>query len=116
MDGLNAAIEKMRAEGLGDAAVESFTRQYERLAGGESGTLAEADIANVRAAADGATEVFMSAASPGVIEMFMANRYYPSTEEYLFALADAPDAPAHTHVPEWHFKPLRLPGSVLAFA
>ena len=52
-------------------------------------SLAEADIANVRAAAGGATEVFMSAASPGVIEMFMANRYYPSTEEYLFALADA---------------------------
>ena len=34
----------MRAEGLGDAAVESFARQYERLRGGESGTLAEADI------------------------------------------------------------------------
>ena len=31
----------------------------------------------------------MSAASPGVIEMFMANRYYPSTEEYLQALAEA---------------------------
>ena len=52
-------------------------------------SLAEADIANVRAAAGGATEVFMSAASPGVIEMFMANRYYATTEEYLFALADA---------------------------
>jgi len=23
--------------------------------------------------------------------------------------ADAPDAPDHTHIPEWHFKPLRLP-------
>jgi len=52
-------------------------------------SLAEADIANVRAAAGGATEVFMSAASPGVIEMFMANRFYASTEEYLFALAHA---------------------------
>ena len=52
-------------------------------------SLAEADIANLRPPAGGATEVFMSAASPGVIEMFMANRYYPSTEEYLFALADA---------------------------
>jgi 5-methyltetrahydropteroyltriglutamate--homocysteine methyltransferase len=51
--------------------------------------LVEADIANLRAAAGGAAEVFMSAASPGVIEMFMANRHYPSTEEYLFALADA---------------------------
>jgi 5-methyltetrahydropteroyltriglutamate--homocysteine methyltransferase len=54
---------------------------------------AEADIAALRGAVneatDGMAEVFMSAASPGVIEMFMANRYYPSTEEYLFALADA---------------------------
>ena len=49
----------------------------------------EADIANLRAASGDATETFMSAASPGVIEMFMPNRYYPSTEEYLLALADA---------------------------
>jgi 5-methyltetrahydropteroyltriglutamate--homocysteine methyltransferase len=48
-----------------------------------------ADIANLGAGADGATEVFMSAASPGVIEMFMPNRYYPGTEDYLHALADA---------------------------
>src|SRR3954470_16733735 len=34
----------MRAEGLGDAAVESFARQYERLRDGETGTLAEAEI------------------------------------------------------------------------
>jgi 5-methyltetrahydropteroyltriglutamate--homocysteine methyltransferase len=52
-------------------------------------SLVDADIANVRAAASGATEIFMSAASPGVIEMFMPNRYYPTTEDYLFALADA---------------------------
>ena len=52
-------------------------------------SMVQADIANLRAASDGATDVFMSAASPGVIEMFMANTYYPSTEEYLFALADA---------------------------
>ena len=52
-------------------------------------SLVEADIANLQAAADGAAEVFMSAASPGVIEMFMANRYYPSTGEYLQALAEA---------------------------
>jgi UTP--glucose-1-phosphate uridylyltransferase len=44
VDGLEAAIGKMRAEGLGDAAVESFARQYERLRAGETGTLAEADI------------------------------------------------------------------------
>ena len=52
-------------------------------------SLVEADIANLRAASDGAADTFMSAASPGVIEMFMPNRYYPSTEEYLFALAGA---------------------------
>jgi len=52
-------------------------------------SLVDADIANVQAAANGATEIFMSAASPGVIEMFMPNRYYPNTEDYLFALADA---------------------------
>jgi 5-methyltetrahydropteroyltriglutamate--homocysteine methyltransferase len=49
----------------------------------------EADIANLRACTESATDTFMSAASPGVIDMFMPNRYYPSTEEYLFALADA---------------------------
>ncbi|HWG60447.1 MAG TPA: cobalamin-independent methionine synthase II family protein [Streptosporangiaceae bacterium] len=49
----------------------------------------EADIANLRACADGAADTFVSAASPGVIDMFMPNRYYASTEEYLFALADA---------------------------
>ncbi len=52
-------------------------------------SLVDADIANLREAAGEATEVFMSAASPGVIEMFMPNRYYPATEDYLFALADA---------------------------
>ncbi len=52
-------------------------------------SLVEADIANLLAVGGGATEVFMSAASPGVIDMFMPNRYYPSTEDYLLALADA---------------------------
>ena len=42
--GLDAAVAKMRAEGLGDAAVESFARQYRRLSEGETGTLPEADI------------------------------------------------------------------------
>jgi 5-methyltetrahydropteroyltriglutamate--homocysteine methyltransferase len=50
--------------------------------------LLDADIENLSACANGA-EVFMTAASPGVIEFFMPNRYYASTEEYLFALADA---------------------------
>ncbi len=52
-------------------------------------SMLETDVANLRAAAGDAPDVFMSAASPGVIEMFMPNRHYPSTEEYVAALADA---------------------------
>jgi 5-methyltetrahydropteroyltriglutamate--homocysteine methyltransferase len=49
----------------------------------------EADIANLRASA-GDAEVFMSAASPGIIAGYMPrNEYYPSDEAYIFALADA---------------------------
>jgi len=49
------------------------------------------DIANLKTAVSDAepADVFMSAASPGVIAAFLANEYYPSDEEYIFALADA---------------------------
>ncbi len=49
------------------------------------------DIANLKAAVLQAepADVFMSAASPGVIAAFLANSYYPTDEEYIFALADA---------------------------
>jgi 5-methyltetrahydropteroyltriglutamate--homocysteine methyltransferase len=49
------------------------------------------DIANLKASVRDAepADVFMTAASPGVIATFLANDYYPSDEEYLFALADA---------------------------
>jgi 5-methyltetrahydropteroyltriglutamate--homocysteine methyltransferase len=49
------------------------------------------DIDNLRAAAVGsdATELFMTAASPGVIAQFMVNRYYDTHESYVGALADA---------------------------
>jgi UTP--glucose-1-phosphate uridylyltransferase len=50
--GSEAAVEKMRAEGLGDAAVESFARQYERLREGDTGTLAESEIDPVDALPD----------------------------------------------------------------
>jgi 5-methyltetrahydropteroyltriglutamate--homocysteine methyltransferase len=48
------------------------------------------DIENLRAAAEGsgAEEVFMSAASPGVIAIFLTNDYYPSHEAYLEAIAN----------------------------
>ena len=46
------------------------------------------DIDNLKAAAAGvrAEEVFMSASSPGVIAIFLANEYYPTQEAYLDAL------------------------------
>jgi 5-methyltetrahydropteroyltriglutamate--homocysteine methyltransferase len=49
------------------------------------------DIANLQSAltATGALEGFMTAASPGVIAQFMTNRYYPSDEQYVGALAEA---------------------------
>jgi 5-methyltetrahydropteroyltriglutamate--homocysteine methyltransferase len=49
-----------------------------------------ADIANLQAAV-GAAEVqdaFMTAASPGVISVFLPNQHYASHEEYIAALAD----------------------------
>lgn len=51
----------------------------------------QADIDNLRAATQGtATEgTFINAASPGIISEYMANRYYDSEEDYLYALADA---------------------------
>jgi 5-methyltetrahydropteroyltriglutamate--homocysteine methyltransferase len=47
------------------------------------------DIDNLKAAVAGiaAEEVFMSAASPGVIAIFLGNEYYPSHDQYLEALA-----------------------------
>ena len=43
-DGLRASVEKMRREGVGEAAVEAFADAYERLRGGETGVLAEAEL------------------------------------------------------------------------
>jgi 5-methyltetrahydropteroyltriglutamate--homocysteine methyltransferase len=49
------------------------------------------DIANLSAALDGLhpAGVFMTAASPGVIETFMPSNYYSSERDYLRALAEA---------------------------
>ncbi|MBV2358317.1 cobalamin-independent methionine synthase II family protein [Thalassococcus sp. CAU 1522] len=51
----------------------------------------EKDIANLKAgmAAHGATQGFMNAASPGVISLFLPNRFYKTRDAYLAALADA---------------------------
>jgi 5-methyltetrahydropteroyltriglutamate--homocysteine methyltransferase len=49
------------------------------------------DIDNLKAAASGANaeDVFMSAASPGVVSLFFHNEYYKTHEEYLHAIAEA---------------------------
>jgi 5-methyltetrahydropteroyltriglutamate--homocysteine methyltransferase len=54
-------------------------------------TALEQDIQHLKAAVDGtqAIEVFMTAASPGVISLFQPNQYYPSNAAYLEALAEA---------------------------
>jgi UTP--glucose-1-phosphate uridylyltransferase len=44
MDGLQASIEKMRADGVADAAIETFRDLYTRWRDGETGLLPEADI------------------------------------------------------------------------
>ena len=50
----------------------------------------EADLAAFRSAVDKAkpTEAFMNAASPGVVAHFMPNKFYPSHDAYVDALAD----------------------------
>jgi 5-methyltetrahydropteroyltriglutamate--homocysteine methyltransferase len=49
------------------------------------------DLANMRAAVEAAkpTDAFLTAASPGVVASFLPNRYYPSHEAYIEAIADA---------------------------
>jgi UTP--glucose-1-phosphate uridylyltransferase len=44
MTGLDASTEKMRREGVGDAAVQAFADAYQRLEGGETGVLPEAEL------------------------------------------------------------------------
>ncbi len=49
------------------------------------------DIANLQEALRNISpeDVFLPAASPGVLALFMRNQYYPTEEAYLYALADA---------------------------
>jgi len=60
----------------------------------------QADIDNLKAAmaAQGLERGFMNAASPGVISLFLQNRYYKTREAYLAALADAMKAEYETIV------------------
>jgi 5-methyltetrahydropteroyltriglutamate--homocysteine methyltransferase len=49
------------------------------------------DLVNMRAAVDAVkpVEAFLNAASPGVVASFLPNRYYPTHEAYIEAIADA---------------------------
>jgi len=49
----------------------------------------ETDIANLKAALAGQSveEAFLPSPSPGILAMRIPNEYYPTEEEYLFALA-----------------------------
>jgi 5-methyltetrahydropteroyltriglutamate--homocysteine methyltransferase len=51
----------------------------------------ESDIKNLTAALQGKkfAEAFLPAIAPGTMEHWMKNEYYPTTEAYLFAIADA---------------------------
>ncbi len=59
---------------------------YERL------DLVEQECRQLRDAVDSAggapEELFMTAASPGIVALTMANRFYPSHEDYVYALAE----------------------------
>jgi 5-methyltetrahydropteroyltriglutamate--homocysteine methyltransferase len=52
---------------------------------------AATDVEHLEAAlvTTGASEAFLTAASPGVVSLFFRNEHYPSEEAYLFAIADA---------------------------
>lgn len=51
----------------------------------------EIDIASFKAALDGAKceDAFLTAASPGVVSMFLGNTFYQTEREFLWAVADA---------------------------
>jgi UTP--glucose-1-phosphate uridylyltransferase len=44
MNGLEASVDKMRREGLPDAAIDTFRHYYAQLAGGETGMVPESEI------------------------------------------------------------------------
>jgi 5-methyltetrahydropteroyltriglutamate--homocysteine methyltransferase len=90
------------------ADLEEFPTYAQRLKQSTSGSSASAtacigpvsyvgaeavqqDIAHLKAALQNveSAEVFLTAASPGIISFFLENRHYPSHEAYVFALAEA---------------------------
>jgi UTP--glucose-1-phosphate uridylyltransferase len=69
-EGLNSALEKMRADGVGEAAVRSFAHYYERLSKGDRGVLGEDEIepvAEVAALEDLPAEIDKTALDQAVV-------------------------------------------------
>jgi UTP--glucose-1-phosphate uridylyltransferase len=52
VDGLQASVDKMSADGVADAAIETFRHYYERLRSGDQGAVAEADVEPIEALPD----------------------------------------------------------------
>src|SRR3954468_22020402 len=50
--GLQASIDKMRSEGVADAAIDTFAELYERLVAGDRGLIGEDDIEPVTSLPD----------------------------------------------------------------
>jgi 5-methyltetrahydropteroyltriglutamate--homocysteine methyltransferase len=81
----NAAYARMTGENVARRAVcigPIAVKDKEALA---------QDLANLKAATEGAgaTDVFMTSASPGLVPVFQTNEYYPSHEAYVEAIAAA---------------------------
>jgi 5-methyltetrahydropteroyltriglutamate--homocysteine methyltransferase len=76
---------------MGDRALERrlfFTTDPLTYVGGD---IIEADIRNLKGALEGRTftDAILPCVAPGSIEHWLRNEYYPSQEDFLFALADA---------------------------
>jgi UTP--glucose-1-phosphate uridylyltransferase len=65
-DGLTASVEKMRADGVPDAAIDTFAHYYEQLAAGETGLMREADLEPVTDLPD--AEALSEDASPELLD------------------------------------------------
>ena len=66
MDGLQASVEKMRAEGIAEPAIDAFSQYYGLLSDGESGMLPESDIEPLEDLPD--SDVLTEAADPELLD------------------------------------------------
>lgn len=80
--------ERLAGEIAGSIGVQPVCVDHVRYVG-SAALVAELDRLRTATEGVGATEVFCTAASPGVIARFMPNRFYQDETSYLQALADA---------------------------